>query len=608
MEYFSRILYIITGRKNRLLLMVLIFISVSLLDTVGIGLVGPFMGLATSPNLVKQNALLNQIYTQIGFKSSNHFIALIGLVIVLVFYLKSFLNFKMQEYVFKFSLGESGKLVERLLKSYLSIDYTFHLQRNTSTIIQTLITETASFSSNILIPLLISVSNIAVLGFLLVLLAYTSLTATVGILGVILLAFLISNLFRSRMSRWGQEGSHAQAAVIRIINHSLGGIKETRVFGCESYFEQQISIEARRYASSISSILVFGNLPRILIEVFLITFLIGFTSISITTGQEPQKLVSVLSVFAIASIRMLPAASALLGGISTVRTYKYVADKLYLDLKEVEKVKASDSLPNRSGTHPGLLPENRDHEPMTFSGHIALKQVTYNYPNVEKPSIQDLSLRLNKGQAIALIGKSGAGKTTLVDIILGLLKPQSGDIEVDGVSIYKNLRQWQDLIGYIPQSIFLMDDTVEHNIAFGVSDDQIDPERLRKAIRAAQLSELVEELPEGIKTIMGERGVRLSGGQRQRIGIARALYHEREILVLDEATAALDNETERLVNDAIKALSGQKTLIIIAHRLTTVEHCDRIYLMERGEIIKEGSYKEIVLGESTAGASQYYIE
>ena len=598
--YISRILYVVTGRKDRLLLMVLVFIMISLLDTVGIGLIGPFMGLATSPDLIFQKVWLNNLYIQSGVKSPYQFIALVGFCILLIFYLKSFLNFRMQEHIFKFSLGQSGKLVERLLKAYLSADYTFHLKRNTSAILQTLVVETSQFSNSILIPLLVSISNAAVLFFLLSLLMLTSLVGTTAILGVILLAFAISNSFKGKMSRWNQEATTAQDHIIRTINHSIGGIKETKVIGCESYFEGQIANLAKTYATGMGSVLAYGNLPRVLVEAFLITFLIGFTSVFLAAGQEPQRLTSVLSIFAVASIRMFPATSALLSAIITIRTSKYIVDKIYLDLKEVESRERAGKLASRAPQVGKTNPIPRfDVEPMAFSTQVVLNQVSYSYPEASKPSIQNISLTLKKGQAIALIGKSGAGKTTLVDIVLGLLRPQTGDIQVDGVSVYNNLRQWQNLIGYIPQSIFLMDDTLERNIAFGLLDEQINPALLRKAIEAAQLSQLVEELPDGIKTQLGERGVRLSGGQRQRIGIARALYHEREILVLDEATAALDNETERLVNDSIKALSGQKTLIIIAHRLTTVEHCDRIYLMEQGRIAKEGSYAEIVLGEST---------
>jgi len=232
---------------------------------------------------------------------------------------------------------------------------------------------------------------------------------------------------------------------------------------------------------------------------------------------------------------------------------------------------------------------------MAFTESVELKQITYSYPNTTKESIKDISFKIGKGESIGLIGKSGAGKTTLVDVILGLLEPTSGDLLLDGVSIYDNFRAWRNLIGYIPQSIFLMDDTVEKNIAFGVPDDLIDRQKVAKVIKMAQLTDLIDNLPDGLRTFVGERGVRLSGGQRQRIGIARALYHDSEILVLDEATAALDNETERLVSESIQHLSGIKTLIIIAHRLSTVEHCDQIYVLEGGRLARSGSYQEIVL-------------
>ena len=600
LSYLSRMLYVVTGKKVELLIMAFVLFAVSLLDTIGIGLIGPFMGLATSPNIVFQNGFLHNIYTQLGFSSTNQFTAFSGFAIVIIFYLKSFLNFRMQEYIFKFSLSQWGKLVDRLVKAYLAADYTFHLQRNTSTILQTLLVETDRFSTSILIPLLISISNVAVISFLLILLAWTSPLGTLTIMGIILVTFLISNSFKDRMSRWNQEGSAAQNQIIQTINHGMGGIKETKVIGCESYFQKQIRALAKTYADSIGSVLVFGNLPRILIEALLITFLIGFTSIFLIIGQEPQKLVPVLSIFAVASIRMLPAASALVGASATVRSYSYIVDKLYLDLKEVEdKTPAANLILPISKLESSKKTWQAEQQAMVFTDRVTLQQVSYSYPNSTKLAIHDVSLTVQKGQAIALIGKSGAGKTTLVDIILGLLLPQGGDIQVDGVSVYQNLRQWQNLIGYIPQSIFLMDDTVERNIAFGVPDEHIDSQRLQESIEAAQLLELIADLPDGVKTRIGERGLRLSGGQRQRIGIARALYHEREILVLDEATSALDNETEGLVNEAIKSLSGQKTLIIIAHRLSTVEHCDRIYLIEQGTIVKEGSYKEVVLGEST---------
>jgi ABC-type multidrug transport system fused ATPase/permease subunit len=307
-----------------------------------------------------------------------------------------------------------------------------------------------------------------------------------------------------------------------------------------------------------------------------------------------------LSIFAVASIRIIPTTNQLISALASVRARSYTLDRLYITLKELDETTLDLQL---NGGQKCIVKNQANHgysdlEPVTFVNQIELNNITYYYPGVNKPSLKNISLSIRKGQSIALIGKSGAGKTTLVDTILGLLHPSEGEISVDDVSVYSNLRSWQKLIGYIPQSIFLLDDSIEKNVAFGVHRDAIDQVRLKKAIRAAQLTDLIETLPDGVKTQVGERGVRLSGGQRQRIGIARALYHQSEILILDEATAALDNETESLITEAIQSLSGTKTLIIIAHRLTTVKQCDVIYEMRQGQIVKFGSYKEVVMVDS----------
>lgn len=332
------------------------------------------------------------------------------------------------------------------------------------------------------------------------------------------------------------------------------------------------------------------------------TFVVGFVSLSLLVVERADSLVSVLGIFAVASVRIIPSASQLLTSMGILRNAKPGLDKIYLDLKELEKPETVKYLKMSHSGAPAKsfkrisdsLNESKT-ETLVFRDKIVISKASYCYPESASKALVDVSLVIKKGESIALIGKSGAGKTTLVDIFLGLLIPQSGDIQVDDFSIYKDLRSWQSLIGYIPQSIFLMDDTIERNIAFGVPDHQVDKQRLDHAIESAQLSELIEQLPEGLQTFVGENGVRLSGGQRQRIGIARALYHKSEILVLDEATSALDNETEQLISESIRALSGTKTMIIIAHRLSTVEHCDRVYVMEQGRVARSGSYQEVVL-------------
>jgi ABC-type multidrug transport system fused ATPase/permease subunit len=381
--------------------------------------------------------------------------------------------------------------------------------------------------------------------------------------------------------------------MVRIINHSLGGVKETRVIGCEAYFEEQMEKEAQKHCQAATLYYSYESLPRILIETVLIIFIVLFISISqIVSGDNSQDFISVLGVFAVGSIRLIPSASQFVQALAQMRSHSYTLEMLYLDLKEIEQLKPQQmSLKAKTKL---LNPAYQRSQTMKFFNKVELSNITYTYPGTSEPSIQGISLNLEKGKSIALIGKSGAGKTTLVDVILGLLEPQYGDIKVDDLSIYNTIRGWQNLIGYIPQSISLIDDTIKRNIAFGVPDIFMNHDSLHKAIEAAQLGELISQLPDGLQTQVGERGIRLSGGQRQRIGIARALYFQREILVLDEATSALDNETESLVTEAIRNLSGTKTMIIIAHRLTTVKHCDEIYMLEKGRIIKSGTYEEVV--------------
>jgi ATP-binding cassette, subfamily B, bacterial PglK len=601
MNYLARFLYVLSVKRTELLLIVFLFLTISLLDAVGIGLVGPFIGLAAKPELIQHNAWLSNLQEYLGLKNTNQLIAVLGLVIIVIFYFKSFFYYQIQNYVYKFCYSQQVKLRLRLLHTYLSLPYTFHLRTNSAQVLQNISGESATFIYSIAIPLLNSIANAFVLFVLLLLLAKTDLLATLGILGLLLVAIIPFHYFRHRVARWGKEGLEANTETLRIVNHAIGGLKETKVIGCEKFFETQLSEQTNKYARAASRFHVFQLLPRIVIEALLITFVVGFVSLSLILAQRAENLVSVLGIFAIASIRLMPSASQLISAMGLLRNNTPTLNAIYLDLKELEKPESIDYIKMFGSEVTGNSGQSKDisnglrAKPLAFEHKLVISNLSYCYPGANENALTDVSLTIAKGESIALIGKSGAGKTTLVDVILGLLIPQSGDIRVDDFSVYEALRSWQDLIGYIPQSIFLTDDTIKGNIAFGVPEDQIDPRRLDQAIRSAQLSELVEQLPDGIQTMVGERGVLLSGGQRQRIGIARALYHEREILVLDEATSALDNETESLIGEALLKLSGTKTMIVIAHRLTTVEHCDRIYVMEKGTVVRSGSYEEIVL-------------
>jgi ABC-type multidrug transport system fused ATPase/permease subunit len=576
-------------------MLLFLFIFVSGLEVLGTGMIAPFIAIAVKPDTIKNIYWLNRIYNQINFHSEHQFLIFLGLVVVIAFYLKSFLAFNAQKTVFKFSFGLKRELSCKLLKAYIEAPYSYHLRINSATLVQNIINTTDAVCIGVVSTLLTSICNSTIIVALMFLLIKPNAVALILIAVILLIFFGLLHPMKDRLARWSKEGFHAYGEMIRITNHGLGGLKETRVIGCESYFENQIEEQSEIYAKTTTLSSAYGNLPRFVLEPLMISFLISFTFLFITLNQNnTHNLTGVLGIFALASVRLMPAVGNLISGINVIRSSSYSLDRLFFDLKELEKEKLITNV--NSPSHSQNLLPNQNQQTFQFSDKVILDRITFQYPNSTTNVIKDISLSIRKGESIGLIGKSGAGKTTLVDVILGLFIPQFGDIKVDGVSVYNNLRAWQNMLGYVPQSIFLIDDTLERNIAFGVADHLIDKNRLKKAIEMAQLSEVVEQLPDGIKTVVGEAGVLLSGGQRQRVGIARVLYHEREILVFDEATAALDTETEHLITQATKALAGTKTIIIIAHRLSTIEHCDCIYQLEQGRILKSGSYQEVIVG------------
>jgi ATP-binding cassette, subfamily B, bacterial PglK len=586
-KFASKLLYLTKGQHKSLLAMVFAFLFISGLEVFGTGIIGPFIAIATSPALIRSNEWLNLAYTKLNFNSDQQFLIFLGLVVVFTFYFKAFLSFHAQKAVFRVGYKLKGDLSCKLMRAYLAAPYDFHLNINSSTLIQDISSTSDNVCLGVVTNVLTSTSNLLITVSLMALLVQTNIMALVLIAMIIIVMFVLLKFLKPPLSRWNKAGWEASGEMIRILNHGLGGLKETRVIGCESYFNRQMAQQEVKFSRNMTLSQGYGNLPRYAIEAFMLTFLVGFVLLFVSMNQGDQNLSSVLGVFGLASIRLLPAAGNLTSGLNVVRANAFAVDKLFFDLKHLEEI-SSNGKSGISDVNAGQ---------MRFEKQIALEKLTFQYPSTTRKALDEISLTIQKGQSIGIIGKSGSGKTTLIDVVLGLFKPQSGDIKVDGVSVYSNLRSWQNLLGYVPQSIFLIDDTLERNIAFGVEEGAIDKNRLRKAIEMAQLKDVVEQLPQGIHTVVGERGVLLSGGQRQRVGIARVLYHQREILVFDEATAALDNETEHLVTEATKALSGSNTIIIIAHRLSTIEHCDKIYQIEQGKVIKSGSYKEVVLGE-----------
>ena len=591
-KFLSKFFYVTKGKHRAFTAISCLFVISSIFEMLGVGLMGPFAAMVTDSSFITNTSWLNAIYQKLSFDTPQKFILYFGIFTIIAFYIKAALGFISQKAIAEFSHGLKGDLSSKLMKSYLAAPYTLHLTKNSANLVQSVVTFTDRFCVGLVLSLLTAISNGVVIVALVVLLVCTNAAASVGIAIVLLVSLAVLNPLKDRLAFWGKEGFDASAEMIRILNHGLGGLKETRIIGCEPYFEGQMAEAAKKYSKNMGLASGYSNLPRYIVEAVIISFLIIFAFLFVTFNQDnTQNLTSIFGIFAIASIRLLPATGNTIGCISVIRYNIHSLDSLYAELKEAEGHEAQNQ--KRS------LPAGNNHQAakLDFQQQIAIEDLVYKYPNAATNALDGISLTIEKGHSIGLIGKSGSGKTTLVDVLMGLLSPQSGDILLDGVSVYSHLRAWQNLIGYVPQSIFLIDDTLERNIAFGVPDNQIDRQRVQQAVAAAQLTEVIENLPMGLNTTVGERGVLLSGGQRQRVGIARALYHEKEILVFDEATAALDNETENLITEATKALSGSKTIIIIAHRLSTIEHCDLIYRLEQGSVTQSGNYQTVVLGQ-----------
>ena len=398
---------------------------------------------------------------------------------------------------------------------------------------------------------------------------------------VLLVVFIgiFAKVFRKKLRMYGEQTRDLTTERNKFFLEAFGGIKEIKALSKEPFFVDRYDISFKKYAYAWQNQMLLAYIPRPIMESLCICGLLLFMAIRIVMGADVNKFIPVMSVFAVAAIRMLPSFNRISNSLSALMFNKPSIDAVYQDMKDMEQMLAS-----RKGEQEDIEIPN---------GDIQVESLFFSYPaHPEKKIINEVSVTLPCNKSIAFVGPSGAGKTTLADLVLGVLKPDSGSIKVSGVDVVKNNRAWHKHIGYIPQTIFLMDDTIRANVAFGVPEDEIDDERVWKALEGAQIADFINGQEDGLYSSLGERGVKISGGQRQRIGIARALYFDPDVIVLDEATSALDNDTEKAVMDAIYNLAGKKTMIIIAHRLSTIKQCDIIYEVNDGKV-KEVKYEDL---------------
>jgi ABC-type multidrug transport system fused ATPase/permease subunit len=558
-------------------LVLLGFIMVgTVFEVLGIGLLLPVISLLMNDNLATSYPVMQPVLNALGNPDHEGQVKIVLALLVGVYIVKNVYLAFLAWWQARFSVGLQIEFAQRLFALYLRQPYNFHLQRNSAQLIRNITGEVGQFIGNAVNPMLSFIAETLVLISIVVFLLLVEPLGSIIVFMVLLsAAWLFHHGTRGRITRWGEIRRYHDGQRIQHLQQGLGGVKDVKLLGREANFLSLFDEHNKKSGQMAQFSQILQKLPRLWLEVLAVVGFALLVVIMLSEGREMSSIVPVVGLFAAAAFRLMPSVARILMAVQSLRYGIPAINNLHADfqLELPETVSSDGDVGARS------FPEK----------DICLSNISYNYSNASAAALVDISITINKGDSIGFIGPSGSGKSTLVDLILGLLSPDKGQVIVDGQDIQQNLRLWQDQIGYVPQTIYLTDDTLRRNIAFGLPDGQIDEEAVSQAIRAAQLEEFVATLPDKLETTVGERGIRLSGGQRQRIGIARALYHDPSVLVLDEATSALDTGTETGVMQAVQALHGTKTVLIVAHRLSTVENCDYLYQLDKGRIVKQGA-------------------
>jgi ABC-type multidrug transport system fused ATPase/permease subunit len=581
----KKILSLLSKREQKQLYGIFITILImGIWEIVGISSIIPFLSVASNPEIIHTNKYLRWGFQLVGFTSINTFLVMLGLLTILVLVVSQTFSALTTYLIQNFTNMRLYSLSVRLFHKYLHQPYIYFLNHNSASLNKTILSEVQQVAKGVLISVteLVAKATVSlfIIGFLFVLEPLLA-TLVVAILGG---AYVVIFMFvKNRLVTIGRGRLKANGLRFKVTAEAFGGIKHVKILGKEAVFVKEFRKPAMKFSHYTVYATLIGSLPNYAVSIIAFSGILLITIYLIAVKENFQQALPMIGLYAFAGYRLLPAIRSIYSEITQIRFNLPAVDILAGDLEgqhvDIDSIRMSNDI-----------------HPLPFKSELELKKITFSYPNTDVPIFNDLSLTIQANTSIGIVGPTGCGKTTIVDIILGLLQPQYGTLIVDGVAIHDcNLRNWQRNVGYVPQQIFLSDDSVARNIAFGVPNKEIDRNAVEKAARIANLHEFImNELPDGYNTVIGERGVRLSGGQQQRIGIARALYHDPSFLIFDEATSSLDNITEVAVMEAISNLAGQKTMIMIAHRLTTVKTCDKIYMMEKGKIIAEADYDTLL--------------
>jgi len=572
------------SEKIKLLLLFVMMMGVALLEVVGIGMIPAFVAIVANPQRVLEHERFGYIFQQLNIASSRDLLIYGGVGLIGIFVVKNTATLIFRYFEALFIYNRRYLISHRLMTAYMQAPYTFYLQRNTAELLRNTTSEVNIMINNVLSPSLkilkefIMGTSVVVFLFLVepVITLFVSLVMG-GIAGIFLF------VTQKQMKHIGREAQRFRSGMLKAARQGFGGIKDARVLNREPEFIEVFRMMAKKSSRLQQSRAFISMIPKPAIETLAVSGIMLIALVMVLQGRPIANIVPVLALFAAAIYRLMPAIQQITQMLTELRYHLPSVNPVYDDLNQLRPYSQEFSA------------DRRKKEKLTLANAITIHDLHYQYPDSEEQALNGVSITIPRGRAVAFVGPSGAGKTTIVDVLLGLLEPRQGEVLVDGRNIFDGISAWQQNIGYIPQFIYLSDDTLRRNIAFGLPDGKIDDNKVLLAVRLAQLNELVSRLPGGLDSMVGERGTRLSGGQRQRVGIARALYHDPQVLVMDEATSALDNVTEQLIIDAIEALKGDRTVIMIAHRLTTVMNCDIIFYMEEGKVVDQGSYQELLL-------------
>lgn len=588
MDVLRKLFSLLTRRERRNLY--ILFVAVLLMASLQVASVAsimPFLSVASDPSIIQENEYLRWAYATFGFDDDRSFLIALGLGALLALVVSNVFIILTRWAMERYSWGRNHSLSRRLLRSYLYRPYEYFLTRNSSELGKNILEEVKEVTDQMLKPTLRGVAKAVVALFIVGFLVYFDPAVALMVTVVLGAAYgAIYLVVRSQLDERGEARVEANTKRYQFVGEAFGGIKEVKIQGKEEAFLNLYDDPSERYARNQALYRVIKKAPRYIIEMVAFGGIILIAVYLIAVRESLQQVIPVLGLYAFAGYRLLPALQEAFHGLASARFNIAALNKLHRDLKGLAEARSSAS----GGADGTAAP------PLLLEEELALREVSYTYPDADRPAIKNLSLAIPARSMVGFVGKTGSGKTTAVDLALGLLRPQEGEITIDGTPLRaNNLRRWQQTLGYVPQHIYLSDDTVARNIAFGVPRDQIDMETVREAARRAHILDYVEQdLPNRWETVVGERGVKLSGGQRQRIGIARALYHDPSVLVFDEATSALDQSTEAGVMEAIYDLEGEQTILIISHRLSTVQRADNIFMLEEGRKVGEGSYDELL--------------